>query len=179
MGYSSHRLAVQAGIEQNRSIFPTRSKLPRIIAINGTIDPPARLAQRGLIPAGGHARKTLATLKPQVHHLLASGPITGRRLRAQSLWWDKVGRLPPANQLADASATLANQCCPAHTEMAHPKDSFDKTGQRTLGRSNSLAGRIDCNASNSRSDRPERSACRGCTTVGRTASRAFVVFKRE
>jgi hypothetical protein len=177
LDYSSHRLAVQAGIEQNRSIFPTRSKLPRIIAINGTFDPPARLAQRGLVPAGGHARKTLAILKRQIHHLRATGPITGRRLRAQSLWWDKVGRLPPANQLADASVSLANQCCPAHTEMAHPKDSFDKTGQRTLGRSNSLAGRIDCNASNSRSDRSERSVCSDVRHFGALQARCAIFCK--
>jgi hypothetical protein len=50
----------------------------------------------------------------------------------------------------------------ARARTAHPIDSFDMTGQRTLETFDSRAGRTDCTASNRRSDKTAR---RGCASM--------------
>ena len=135
---------MQAEIGQNRSIFPIRSKLPRIIG-NDDLTGPARLVRAMRDNSRlWMCRKTLATRFAD-HY--------GHAPRAKSVV-GQFGRLPPASRLRSAPIRL--RTVPGKT--AHPKDSFDKTDQRTLETFNSRAGKAGCIASVRRSGNTECSA---------------------
>ena len=83
--YSSHRLAVQADIGQNRLIFPSRSKLPLKIATNGKVVPPAQPAQCGLNPAMDMQGRPLPPQLLQAVRLRTTGKLPTAATWAQSL----------------------------------------------------------------------------------------------
>jgi hypothetical protein len=131
-GYLSHRLALQSGIGQNRSIFSMRiNRNPHLRNKRHKPNHPAAYAVR-CAPISG--------VDVQEDACLRAEPL-GLNPGAISLV-GQTGRLPPANRLR----------CPSHAEAwaepetAHPIDSFDKTDQRTLESFDSRAGSVDCNA---------------------------------
>ena len=160
---------MQAAIGQNRLIFPSRSNWPRRIVTNGK--PHRRTSSRDAHQKSGpkDVQEDARRRRKEPKSSCAN---------AQSLWWDNVGRLPPANHLdlfaklpAKPALAEAWSCVLAlprglDRKMAHPIDSFDKTDQRTLGTFNSLAGRTDYNASERRSGRREQSAYSGVRQDG-------------
>ena len=128
----SHRLAVQAEIGQNRSIFPKRTKRPVSIVTNGVTE-----------PAGSRECGTHRSGRGRAGRRLPPGNTAYAAIAAaQSLYG---GTMLAGSPLRTALAPRYTLVCARH-ETAHPIDSFDKTGQRTLESFNSLAGRTDCNA---------------------------------
>src|SRR5262245_16945527 len=122
---------MQAAIGQNRLIFPKRTKRPVSIVTNAVTEP------------AGSSAWVHTRLAEDVQGRSSTPGNTARAAlpSAKSLWWDNVGRLPPANCSHPESHSRV-----ARRETAHPIVSFDKTDQRTLGSFDSRMGRIDYNA---------------------------------